>query len=231
MKRRDLLGALCGLPLSLCFTPAHAALLDALSARDASAGLKQALEQGAAQAVAMLGARDGFFANERFRLPLPDSLQQLEPVLRTFGQGAALDELHLAMNRAAESAVAQARPLLVGAVKSMSVQDAKGILTGGDDSVTQFFRGKTFDALTQKFLPIVSKVTAGQKLAERYERIARQASKFGLISQEDAQLDRFVTRRALDALYLRIADEEKAIRDNPAQAAGKLAKKVFGALQ
>ncbi|GAA5166017.1 DUF4197 domain-containing protein [Viridibacterium curvum] len=227
MQRRHFLAALAFSGLSFSV---RASLLDALSSKDASAGLKQALEQGAGQAVAMLGAKDGFFASDRFRLPLPDSLQQLEPVLRTFGQGAALDELHLALNRAAETAVSEARPLLVGAVKSMSVQDAKGILTGGDDSVTQFFRGKTFDALTQKFLPVVSKVVAGQKLAERYDRIARQASKFGLISQDDAQLDRFVTRRALDALYMRIGDEEKAIRENPAQAVGKLAKKVFGAL-
>ncbi|MFT3735145.1 MAG: DUF4197 domain-containing protein [Rhodocyclaceae bacterium] len=228
MQRRHFIAALALSSLSFAV---RASLLDALSGKDASAGLKQALEQGAGQAVAMLGAKDGFFANDRFRLPLPDSLQQLEPMLRTFGQGAALDELHLALNRAAETAVSEAKPLLLGAVKSMSVQDAKGILSGGDDSVTQFFRGKTFDALTQKFLPVVSKVVTGQKLAERYDRIARQASKFGLISQDDAQLDRFVTRRALDALYLRIGDEEKAIRENPAQAAGKLAKKVFGALQ
>ena len=223
--RRKFIALLCSLPIV-----ARAGLLDAFSSKDASAGLKQALEQGANQAVAMLGAKDGFFGSERFRLPLPEGLKKVESLLRTFGQGEALDELHLAINRAAESAVSEAKPLLVGAVKSMSVQDAKGILTGGEDSVTQFFRGKTFDALTQKFLPVVSKVTSGQKLAERYDRVAKQASKFGLMSAEDAKLNNFVTRKALDALYLRIGDEEKAIRENPAEAVGSIAKKVFGAL-
>jgi Protein of unknown function (DUF4197) len=224
-KRRQLLALFSASPWL-----AHAGLLDSLSSKDAATALQQALEQGASQAVANLGAANGFFGNDRFKVPLPDVLQKAAPVLRTMGQGKALDELQLSMNRAAESAVAEAKPMLLAAVKSMSVQDAKGILSGGEDSVTQFFRSKTFDALTQKFLPIVSKATARLQLADQYNQLAGQAATFGLLKAEDARIERFVTRKALDALYLRIGDEEKAIRQNPAQAVGSIAKKVFGAL-
>lgn len=209
---------------------ASAGLLDAISGKDASSGLKQALEQGAGQAVSTLGVTDGFQGNPRFRIPLPKTVERLEPALRMMGQGEALDELKLTMNRAAEMAVSEAKPLLVGAVRQMTIQDAKNILTGGDDSVTRYFRSKTEEPLTQKFLPVVTRATERVKLAERYNRLAKQGMAFGLVKQEDARIEEFVTRHALDALYTRIAEEERAIRENPAQAIGNLARKVFGAL-
>ena len=216
----------------LCTTSlwAHAGMLDVFSNKDASTGLRQALEQGASQAVATLGAPDGFLGNERFRITLPKGFQKAELLLRAMGQGQALDDLNLAMNRAAESAVAEARPLLIGAVKNMNVQDAKSILSGGDNSVTQYFRNKTFDALTLKFLPIVSKTTSRLQLAEQYNQLASQGVAFGLVKTEDANVERYVTTKALDALYRRIGEEEKAIRENPAQALGSLSRKVFGGL-
>ena len=209
---------------------ASAGLLDAISGKDASGGLKQALEQGAGQAVSTLGVTDGFQGNPRFRIPLPKAVERLEPALRMMGQGEALDELKLTMNRAAEMAVSEAKPLLVSAVRQMTIQDAKDILTGGDDSVTRYFRSKTEEPLTQKFLPVVTRATERVKLAERYNRLAKQGMAFGLVKQEDARIEEFVTRHALDALYTRIAEEERAIRENPAQAIGSLARKVFGAL-
>lgn len=224
-SRRCLLVFLCCLPGLAC-----AGLLDAISGKDASGGLKQALEQGAGQAVATLGVADGFQGNPRFRIPLPKALEQLEPALRMMGKGQAIDELKLAMNRAAESAVSEAKPLLVGAVRQMTIQDAKNILTGGDDSVTQYFRSKTEPALTQKFLPVVTRATQRVKLAEQYNRLAKQGEAFGLVKEEDAKVENFVTRHALNALYTRIAEEERAIRENPAQAIGNLARKVFGAM-
>ncbi|MDB5801948.1 MAG: hypothetical protein JWL63_2887 [Rhodocyclales bacterium] len=224
-KRRLLLLVLSAMPLL-----AHADLLDAFSSKDASAGLKQALEQGATQAVATLGVQDGFLGNDRFRITLPAGFKKAEPILRAMGQGKALDDLNLAMNRAAESAVAEAKPLLVNAVKQMSVQDAKNILSGGDDSVTQYFRSKTTEALTQKFLPVVTKATSRLQLAEQYNQLANQGVALGLVKADDANVERYVTRKALDALYLRIGEEEKAIRQNPAEAVGKIARKVFGAM-
>lgn len=223
--RRILLAALLATPLL-----AHAGLLDAFSSKDASAGLKQALEQGATQAVATLGIQDGFLGSDLYRITLPAGFKKAEPILRAMGQGKAIDDLNVAMNRAAESAVAEAKPLLVNAVKQMSVQDAKNILSGGDDSVTQYFRSKTNEALTQKFLPIVSKATSRLQIADQYNKLASQGAALGLVKAEDANVERYVTRKALDALYLRIAEEEKAIRENPAAAVGSIAKKVFGAM-
>ena len=125
---------------------------------------------------------------------------------------------------------AEAKTLLLDAVKSMSVDDAKKILTGSDDSVTQFFKAKTSEPLMVKFTPVVQKYTANVGLAKRYNKLAGQALQLGLLKKEDADIDSYVARSALDGVYKIIAQEEKAIRANPAQAVGDLAKKVFGAL-
>ncbi|MEC5385021.1 DUF4197 domain-containing protein [Uliginosibacterium sp. H3] len=226
LKRRVCILALLTAPL----LAGAAGLLDSLSNADASSGLKQALEQGATQAVATLGTKDGFLASDLYRIKLPKNFKTAESMLRMMGQGQMLDDLDVAMNRAAESAVAEATPLLVGAVKQMSVQDAKGILTGGDDSVTQYFRSKTSAALTQKFLPVVRQQTSRLQIAEQYNTLAKQGAAMGLVKPEEASVESYVTNKALDALYLRIGEEEKAIRQNPAAAVGSIAKKVFGAM-
>jgi hypothetical protein len=144
--------------------------------------------------------------------------------------GKQADELINAMNRAAEAAVPQAKTLLVNSIKQMSVEDAKGILSGGEDSATQYFRRTTSGPLSEKFKPVVQKAMAKVKLAEKYDQLAGKAAKFGLVREQDAHLENYVTQKTLDGLYLMIADEEKAIRQDPAGAAGKLARKVFGAL-
>jgi hypothetical protein len=209
---------------------AHALSLDALTNKDASGGLKEALTQGAGKAVAELGKADGFFGNPKVKIPLPESLKQVEGVMRTFGMGKQADELIATMNHAAEAAVPEAKAMLVNSVKQMSVQDAKGILTGGDDAATQYFKRTTSAPLTEKFRPIVKKAMQKVKLADKYEQFAGKAAKFGLIKAEDANLENYVTQKALDGLYLMIAEEEKAIRKDPVSAAGSLARKVFGTL-
>ena len=150
--------------------------------------------------------------------------------MRNFGMSKQADELILTINRAAEAAVPEAKTLLVDAVRKMSVQDAKGILTGGQDSATQYFKRTTSEQLRARFLPIVQKATAKVQLAEKYNEYAEKGAKFGVIRKEDANLDNYVTQKALDGLYLMIAEEEKAIRKDPVSAAGNLARKVFGAL-
>ncbi|MDX9994024.1 MAG: DUF4197 domain-containing protein [Rhodocyclaceae bacterium] len=225
---RLVLGLVAGLWLA---TGAQALSLADISGQDASTGLKEALTQGAGKAVALLGRNDGFLGNPKVKIPLPDSLQQAEKLMRSFGMGKQADELVTAMNRAAEAAVPEAKALLVNAVKQMSVEDAKGILSGGDDAATQYFRGKTAAPLGEKFIPIVRKAIGKVKLAETYEKFAKKGAKFGLVKEEDTRLDSYVTQKALDGLYLMIAEEERAIRANPVDAAGKLAKKVFGALK
>ena len=198
---------------------------------DASGGLKEALTQGASTAVAKLGRSGGFLNNPKVRIPLPEKLQKVEKILRKFGYDEEIDDLTTAMNRAAEAAVPEAKQLLIDAVKSMSVEDAKQIVKGGDDSVTQFFRGKTESNLTERFLPIVRQATDKVKLARKYDKLAGKAAKYGLLDEEDASVDGYVTRKALDGLYLIIAEQERAIRKDPLGAAGSLAKKLFGALR
>ncbi len=150
--------------------------------------------------------------------------------MRGLGMGKYADELVTTMNRAAESAVVEAKPLLVNAVKNMSVRDAKDILGGGQDAATQYFRRTTSAALTAKFLPIVAKATRKVKLADRYNEFAGKGAKFGLVDAKDADLNQYVTRKALDGLFLMIADEEKQIRQDPAGAASGLISRVFGAI-
>jgi hypothetical protein len=210
---------------------AHALSLADITGKDASGGLKEALTQGAGKAVEMLGKQDGFLGNPKVKIPLPESVQKVEGMLRGFGMGKQADELVNAMNRAAEAAVPQAKTLLVNSIKQVSVEDAKGILSGGEDSATQYFRRTTSGPLAEKFKPVVQKAMAKVKLAEKYDQLAGKAAKYGLVREQDAHLDNYVTQKTLDGLYLMIAEEEKAIRQDPAGAAGKLAKKVFGALK
>ncbi len=205
--------------------------LDQLSGREATAGLKAALEKGASTAVSSLGRTDGFWANPKVKIPLPETLERARGALRLMGKGDEVDELELAINRAAEQAVPQAKTLLTSAVKSMSVDDAKQILRGGDDSVTQFFKAKTAPQLSERFLPIVRKVTEKSGLAQQYNALAGQGAAFGLIKQEQATVERYVTQKALDGLFTMIAEEERKIRANPVAAGSDILRRVFGALQ
>lgn len=218
---------------ALLMVAAHGAQalgLNDLTDSDAVAGLKEALQQGAGSAVGKLGKVDGFLANERVKIPLPDSLHKADKTLRKFGMNKYADELVVTMNRAAEAAVPEAKVLLIDAVKSMSVEDAKGILTGGDTSATDYFRRKTSQPLAVKFRPIVVEATHKVGLTRSYNDFAGKASRWGLMSKEQANIDDYVTQKALDGLFLMIADEEKAIRANPVEQGSKLISKVFGAL-
>lgn len=232
MKTHTFYRALLGLLAGLWFaTGAQALSLADISGQEAGGGLKEALTQGASKAVDLLGRNDGFLGNPKVKIPLPESMQQVEGLMRGLGMGKQADELITAMNRAAEAAVPEAKKLLVDAVRQMSVEDAKGILAGGNDAGTQYFRRKTAEPLGQKFQPIVKKAIAKVKLADTYEKFAKKGAKFGLVKEKDTHLENYVTEKALDGLYLMIAEEEKAIRENPVGAAGNLAKKVFGALK
>ena len=211
--------------------PANAAGLAGISNTDQVGSLKQALTQGAETAVASLAKENGFLGNDKVRIPLPASLQKAEGLMRQFGMGSYADELTTTMNRAAEAAVPEAKTLLVGAVRNMSVTDAKNILMGGNDAATQYFRKNTEVAIAGKFKPIVSKSMQKVKLAEKYDQFAGKGAQFGLVDQKDARLDDYITRKAMDGLFLMMAEQEKAIRANPMQAAGSLAQKVFSAIK
>lgn len=210
---------------------AHAITLADLSNADASKALKTALEKGALSAVQILGVQDGFLGNEKVRIPLPGYLQDAANLLRTLGQGARIDELITAMNRGAEAAVPMAKDLLVKAVQTMSVTDAKGILTGGDTAVTEFFATKTRPALAVKFLPVVTRATQKVGLAEKYNQVAGKAAQLGLVKKEDANIQQYVTGKSLDGLFFMISEEEKKIRKDPVSYGSAILTKVFGALK
>ncbi|NVD72468.1 DUF4197 domain-containing protein [Duganella sp. BJB488] len=219
------------LPLSLAAASAYALSLADLSNQDASGGLKAALEKGSTLAVSKLGAENGFLNNEKVRIPLPKILEQARPLLKMTGKSQQLDDLVVQMNHAAEAAVPMAKPLLLDAVKSMTITDAKNILTGGETSVTDFFRDKTSPKLAVQFLPIVKKVTDRSDLANKYNTAMAMAPKLGVLAKEQTTVEGYVTQRALDGLYTMIGEEEKAIRADPLGAGSKLIGKVFGALK
>jgi len=214
----------CGLHL------AHAGGLADLTSGEASSGLKEALVKGADYAISSLGKENGYLGNAKVKIPLPDSLKTIEKGLKAFGMGKQADELVTTMNHAAEKAVVEAKPILLNAIKGMSVTDAKDILTGGEDSVTQFFRKSSSEQLAQKFMPIVKTATKKVQLADKYNKFAGKGAKLGLVSKEDADLDNYVTRKAMDGLFLMIAEKEKEIRANPLGAGSDLLKKVFSSL-
>jgi Protein of unknown function (DUF4197) len=212
-------------------TSTNANPLANFSNKDQVASLKQALGQGIEAAVSSLAKSDGYLGNPKVRIPLPDSLQKLDGSLRQFGMGQYADELNVSMNRAAEAAVPEARALLVSAVKNMSVTDAKNVLMGGNDAATQYFRKTTESSLGVKFKPIVSTAMQKVQIAQKYDQFAGKGVQLGLIDANDANLESYITQKALDGLFVMMAEQEKSIRANPLEATGNLAKKVFGALK
>lgn len=217
------------LPLLLAASSAWAVSLADLSNQDVNGALKAALERGSTAAVGKLGVENGFLHNEKVKIQLPRVLEQARPILKMTGHAQKLDELVVSMNHAAEAAVPMAKPLLVDAVKKMTLTDARNILSGGDTSVTEFFREKTAAQLSVKFLPIVKKVTDKSDLSAKYNGAMAQVSKMGLA--QSGTVEDYVTQRALDGLFTMIGEEEKAIRSDPLGTGSKLIGKVFGALK
>ena len=209
---------------------AFGASLSDLTNDDASAGLKKALDQGINSAVGKLGVTDGFLRNPKVKIDLPPKLAKAEGMMRMLGVGDQLDQLVTSMNRAAEAAVPESKPLLKQALKHMSLEDAKRILTGPDDAATQYFKQATYTPLRAKFEPIISRATAKVKLGETYDALAKKAVALGVLKPEDATLQSYVTDKTLDGLFLMMADEERAIRKDPLGQASSLLKKVFGAI-
>ena len=204
--------------------------LSAISNADATTALRTALTQGAGKAVESLARTDGFFGNPQVKIPLPQQLQKAEQLMRKMGLGSMADELVLTMNRAAEAAVPEAKTLLVGAVKSMTLTDARALLSGGPDSATQYFRTKTQSQLTARFKPIVMQATAKLGVVKSYNSLAAKAAQFGLLDSKTANIDDYVTAQTLDGLYKMIATEEQAIRSDPVGQSSKILQKVFGAV-
>jgi Protein of unknown function (DUF4197) len=221
---------LTGLLGAVLLSSAYALGIGDLTNQDATRGIKGALSQGAASAIGKLGVPGGFLNNPKVKIPLPPALEDVAKGMRMMGRGKDADELVATMNHAAEQAVPEARQLMITAVKTMSVEDAKKILTGGDNSVTEFFKAKTQAPLAIKFLPIVKRSTDRLGLAQKYDQFAGEGVKLGLIKGDAANIEQYVTDKALDGLYLMIGEEERTLRQHPAEAASAIVAKVFGSL-
>lgn len=229
LDRRQVL-QLSALALLVAQSKVMALSLSDISDAQAGSSIKTLLEKSATAAVLQLGKPDGFLGNDKVRIGLPGNLDQAAKLLGRLGQGHKVDELITAMNRAAEQAVPFAKPLLVNAVKNMTVVDAKNILTGGNTSVTDFFASKTRDPLSEKFLPSVTRVTKKAQLTAKYDAVAGKAAGWGLVKKEDSNVASFVTHKTLDGLYTVIGEQEAALRANPAKAGDALLRKVLGGL-
>ena len=220
-------------------TSAAPASLPGLSQDQMVGGLKEALGKGVEQAVASLGKTDGFLKDANVKIPMPESLQKVEETLRTLRQDKYADEFVTTMNRAAEQAVPEAATVLGDSVKQMSIADAKSILTGTNNAATQYFRRTSETNLYARFLPIVKTATEKTGVTSTYKRMTDKASGgFGglgglggsLLGQQAPDLDDYVTRKTLDGLFVKIADQEKLIRENPVARTTDLLQKVFGAV-
>lgn len=222
--RRQVLGVVGGLGIATAWPQ----IASAVSESDGALGVRTALERGALVAVNLLGRTDGFFGNPQVRIPLPPAFEQVAKVLRMMGQQRKLDELVLAMNRAAEAAVPEAKNLLVQAVRSISIEDAIDLVRGGDTSVTEFFVHKTREPLAGRFLPIVTRATERVSVARKYNDLAGKAASMGLMDEKQSRVEPYVTDKALDGLYLMIGEEERKIRRDPVGTGSSILQKVFG---
>jgi hypothetical protein len=234
--RRRFLHAFAVLPwLGLAGTQAHAQtsandLLSAISGPEAVQALRDSLEQGARNAIAKLGKENGYFADPKRKIGLPKNFAKAERILRSLGHGKKVDDLVLAMNRAAETAAPKAQGLVLEAVQKMTVNDAKSILIGGDSAATDYFRKTTESQLAETLMPVVKSVTEKSDLVRSYNTLAGTLAKFG-IKSEQGTVESYVNKKALDGIYSRIGEEERSLRANPAQYAGSLLGKVFGLLK
>ncbi|MCB1759999.1 MAG: DUF4197 domain-containing protein [Gammaproteobacteria bacterium] len=202
----------------------------ALSQTEMVSGLKEALSVGVERAIKLLGRDGGFLNDKSVRIPLPGVLGRVEDGLRMAGQGALADEFIGTMNRAAERAVPEAASIFGDTIRGMTLKDAQGILQGPDDAATRYFRQQSGERLTQALRPIVEQATAGAGVTSAYKRMIGKAGFLAtLIDQQQLDLDSYVTDKALDGLFLKLAAEEKLIRENPLARSTDLLQKVFSA--
>jgi len=211
--------------------PAVVGIGGALTQEQMVGGLKEALAKGVEKAVSSLGKPDGFLKDAGVKIPMPESLQRVDKALRTLGQDQLADDFVASMNRAAEQAVPAAAGVLGDAVTQMTVADARGILLGTNNAATQYFRRTSETNLFTRFHPIVQKATEQTGVTRTYKSMMGKA-RFGgsFLGQEATDLDAYVTRKALDGLFVKIAEQEKVIRENPLARTTDLLQKVFGAV-
>ncbi len=199
-----------------------------LTDSDIVSGLKAALDKGTHSAVSSLGRTDGYYQNKRVKIPLPKTLEKAESALRLVGQEKYADDFVLSMNRAAEKAVPEATAIFADSIKQMSIADARNILNGPDDAATRYFERTGGKKLHKNMLPIIKTATANTGVTAQYKAmIGKLGPAADLVDSDMLDLDSYITQKALDGLFLLVADEERAIRKNPAARTSEILKKVF----
>lgn len=196
---------------------------------EAGSGIKEALAQGVANGISFLNKTDGFYKSELYKVLLPPEAQKVERTLRSIGLGSMVDKAILQINRGAEEAVGSAKPIFVDAIKQMSITDALKLLTGGNNSATEYFKGKTTDTLKGAFKPVIESSLEKTSATKYYsDLVTKYNSLPTTMTKVNPNLDEYVTDMAVKALFDQIAKEEANIRANPAARGTELLKKVFG---
>lgn len=191
-------------------------------------GLKEALEVGTSNAVEVVSKTDGYYKNPKIKIPLPESAQKTEKILRTFGFGQQVDDFELSMNRAAEQAAPEAKSIFWDAIKQMSFEDSRTILNGRDNEATLYFKDKTSARLTEIFKPIAHQAMSEVGVTQSYQALDKKVQTMPFADSIAFDLDQYVTDKSINGLFLMLAEEEKKIRQNPAAQVTDLLKKVFG---
>ena len=210
---------------------AYALSLNDLSQSQAADSLKAVLEQSTRLAVEQLGKPGGFSNNPDVHIELPGNLGKAAQTMKMLGKSKQVNALEDSMNSAAEAAIPEAQALLLEAIKNMTLDDAKDILKGPNNSATAYLDRSSREQLRSRFLPLIEQATQSSDLAKKYNNFAGQAASFGVIEAKDASIENYVTEQALDGLFTLMGQQEASIRDNPAQAATDMAKKVFELLR
>ncbi|SKC41751.1 DUF4197 domain-containing protein [Ohtaekwangia koreensis] len=201
----------------------------ALSTEEVAEGLKEALTKGASKGSDLVSKADGYFKNAEIKIPFPPEVQKVETKLRQMGMGAEVDKFVLALNRGAEDAAKEAKPIFVSAIKQMTIQDAWSILKGEDDAATQYLKRTTTSNLTEKFKPVIQASLEKTNATKYYKDLVTRYNKIPLVQKVNPNLDDYATEKAISGLFVMVAKEEKSIRDDPGSRTTELLKKVFSA--
>ncbi len=199
-----------------------------LSEKDAADGIKEALVNGTDKGVKTVSKTDGYFGNPEIKIPFPPEEKEMESKLRSIGLGNKVDEVTLSINRAAEDAANEAGPIFVSAIKSMSITDAVNIVKGKDDAATMYLKKTTSGELKIKFQPKIKASLDKVDATKEWEALIKEYNKIPFVKKKNPNLSEYVTRKAIDGLFVMIAKEELSIRKDPMARTSDLLKKVFG---
>ncbi len=200
---------------------------DELTTDQVISGLKEALIKGANVSTSKASQANGFFGNPAIKIPFPPDVQKVEDKLRSLGLGGEVDKFVKTLNEGAEQAAKEAAPIFINAIRGMSVQDAWGILKGEDNAATQYLKANTSADLKAKFLPVIKKALDNTNATKYYGDLITTYNKIPFVDDVNPNLEDYATERALQGLFSLVADQEKAIRQDPVQRTTDLLKKVF----